>query len=246
MKMKLEDKLRARLRRAFGVEPDAGLEGRVLAGSRSPRPAPVRRVFRLSPPAVMAAVFMVLALGAGALALASALRPANGPDRIARLAGASPPAAGVASAEPTVAPEPSTAGSWAPTGEPTLAPPRRSIVPTSTPHPPAATQTAATLALNESSGGQSFTVEPGQHVAVVLSGDGRRYQGWTAPTSGDTAVLRQSNIACSAPAGYFCTDFVAVAAGTTQLTATKDPPCRQDTPPCGAPTQGWIVTIRVG
>jgi hypothetical protein len=103
---------------------------------------------------------------------------------------------------------------------------------------------AGSLALDESSNGQSFQARPGQRVTVVLPGDGRQYHGYTTPVSSDTAVLRQdTTVACDAPSGYFCTAFAVVAAGSAQLTSTSDPACRQATPPCGAPSRQWQVRV---
>jgi len=39
--------------------------------------------------------------------------------------------------------------------------------------------------------------------------------------------------------------YVALASGTTVLSAVGDPPCRKTTPPCGAPSRGFGVTIDV-
>ena len=130
------------------------------------------------------------------------------------------------------------------------APPTSTTMGSGPPPPPTTTTTAetappGTLVLTQADAGRSYRIAPGQHVQVVLSGTGQQYHGFTTPQSDDTASVAPDGVACSAPSGQFCTEFVGDRSGSAQLTSTDDPACRQVTPPCELATQEWRVTLTV-
>jgi hypothetical protein len=89
-------------------------------------------------------------------------------------------------------------------------------------------------------------IAPGQRVQVDLPGTGEQYHGFTTPQTDNSASVAPDGVACSAPSGQFCTEFVGKQTGSAHLTATNDPACRQVTPPCEVATQQWRVTLTVG
>ena len=247
-----EDRLRRRLQRTLSAEPRPGMEGRVLDRMHA---APQRRgVLR---PARAAALAGAALVAAGGLAVSAAalhgniLRssPPSGANSAPQVATAGAPTSNPSGVSTSSAPS-STAvassSSTSATGTATVVNPHQTAVPSRTPEPPSPTPAPpppGTLVLTTSSNGQSFQVASGNKVWAVLPGDGQRYHGYTAPQSSDTAVLRADGASCSAPSGYFCTEFLAVSTGQAQLTATSDPACLQASPPCGAPSQFWRVNI---
>ena len=176
---------------------------------------------RLGPWITLAALVALAGAGATASALAA---PAGVP---------SPPGAttggGVASSGTVVASSGSTVVTEPPPG------------PTST---TVVEAPAGTLVLDRSAASRSYLVRTGQLVEVVLPGTGAPYRGFTVPRS-DGAAVQPDGRACSAPAGSFCTGFVARSAGGVRLTSSSDPACRATTPPCLLPTMVWTVTLSV-
>lgn len=184
---------------------------------------------------VLAAIALAL-LGAvaGGAALLASVHPSRGPAGPALLG-----------PSPSQFPSPvraSPGASIEATAHSTVPPPGPRSTPSRAPSPPAGA--GGTINLTEPSSGQSFNVHAGQRFSVVLPGDGRQYHGYTTPLSSDGAVIRQdTGLACDASAGYFCTSFVVAGAGSAQLMSSSDPACRQVTPPCGAPSREWHVTV---
>lgn len=224
-----DEQLRRRLRRAFSVRPAPGMEGRALA-ARTGR----RTVLTFSAPAMAAVAFALMALVGGAAVLVG--------ERRASTAGQ---AAVVASASPT-APRAAATGDQTPVA---VQPPSPgpSAVPSLSARPsPPPSHLGTDKMLNEASSGQSFQVQPGARFTVVLPGDGSQYHGYSQPASSSASVLRRDTTStCSAAPGYFCADFIAVGPGSADLTASSDPACRQATPPCGAPSKLWRVSVTV-
>jgi hypothetical protein len=260
-----EDRIRAGLRAVLDpITPPPDLSARVRAASGSP-PAPSRQwapiLAVLAAAAVTAAVVLLVTLTGGPQNPPLALRTRSG-------ASASQPSATGTQTPPSSVPSNGgttpSAGAGAPSSgtpespgqpKPTAAPSSQTVVPHTTSVPaPSATPTSTappfaappgTLVLTESSAGQSFQVASGQRVEVILPGDGQQYHGYTTPQSGDQAILRPDGSACGAPSGDFCTEFVATGQGQTQLTSTSTPACRQATPPCGAASRAWHVSMAV-
>jgi hypothetical protein len=68
---------------------------------------------------------------------------------------------------------------------------------------------------------------------------------FSAPASSDGAVLRVLSSSVDPATGGASATMKALRRGRSVITASKDLPCRNSTPPCMAPTQLFRVTIVV-
>ena len=243
-----DDRLRRRLRRVFDVEPRPGMQQRVLSGleRESRRGAWLHRPLRAVVPAAAALLFA--AAVASAAALHAFNRQPSAPAGAPPVAVATPtPAAQSGGSRATSAASTSvSASSSSASGSTGVVTPHTASIPTATPTPhptPTLSLPPGTVELTASDNGKSLQITSGTKVWVVLQGNGQQYQGFTTPQSSDSSVLRADGAACSAPSGYFCTEFLAVSAGHAQLSSTWDPACRQATPPCMAASQVWRVDL---
>ena len=235
-----------------------------LHGEPTPSPDPaaahaeflVRRRRRQQRLVAGAAVAAVVALTGGALALANnhhkgttepvaangrTAQPQPGPEET----GLAPPSSTTPTSSPIPGPTSSTTvrGS-APTSQPALP---STTVAHSTPSsgPPAVgpgPPGPAPAVVTEADNGKSYTLHRGDTLEVRLSGG--TYH-WSTPMSSNEAVLRRTAVAAGTADGGAWASFVAQADGQADVTSTGDPPCRQSTPPCMAPSQLFQVSFRV-
>ena len=98
------------------------------------------------------------------------------------------------------------------------------------------------LVVTNADNGKSYSLHRGDTLEVRLSGG--TYH-WSPPMSSNEAVLRRTAVATGTTDGGAWASFLAVADGQADVTSTGDPPCRQSTPPCMAPSQLFRVSLRV-
>ena len=120
-----------------------------------------------------------------------------------------------------------------PTVNPTATPTPTATATPITPQPPSQTR-SITLADN----GQTIELHVGERFLLNL---GPGYI-WTVNVADTSVVSRVVNVLVIRGAQGI---YEASQPGTTTLTATGDPPCRQTTPPCGMPSRIFRIQITV-
>jgi hypothetical protein len=98
----------------------------------------------------------------------------------------------------------------------------------------------ATLVLSNTDGGHTFAVATGATIKAVLRGNS---VDWSIPATSDKTVLQQTH-GSSSTKGSARATFVALRAGSAQLTSEGRPVCR-GTGPCPKYIILWQVTINV-
>ncbi len=127
------------------------------------------------------------------------------------------------------------AASSAPSAPSSVGSPAPSSTPLASGGAPSTSAAPITLADN----GSSRALRVGDRVLLQLGTDFE----WTVSVDDSAIVDRVRNITVVNGAQGV---YEALAPGTTILTATGDPPCRKATPPCGAPSILFQVTLTVG
>ena len=111
----------------------------------------------------------------------------------------------------------------------------------STSNAPRPTSTGS-VRLTDNDSGRSVVVRLGDRITVVLGGNGQQ---WDQPSARGDAVRRTT-----AAGGYPTTlparaTFLAVSAGSAQLTATTDAACLHAQPRCMIPQRDWSVQVTI-
>jgi hypothetical protein len=244
----LDAKLSASLRRTAGSDFDADSAAASFG---------VRRAARLRTRRTAGAVGLGVAVALGALA-PSIGRNLLGDDASSVGLAAGPSLSASADPEPSDAmtftavatPKP-TSATYEPSASPAPAPSETvtAETPKSSPSEPAASgKTAPTPSSDDApyparndDDGKNYTIEVNEGIAVLLDGD-ESFR-WSELVISDTSVVYgESGRATDGDQEW---KLVGLKPGRVTVSSTQDPACREATPPCGAPSRSWQITIVV-
>ena len=239
----LERTLAASLRGAAAGEHDAAAAAGRFSGLRAAR-------LRTRRTAGAAAIGVLVAAGALAPTLGRNLG-SGGDDRVG-LAGSPTASASVDEAPspeattteettpsmvPSVAPASQPAVKESPAPPPTLEPNPSPTAPVPSPTPEVDEQHTATA----EDDGKTYTLRVGDGLVILLDGD-ESFR-WSPLVISDTSVLYGES--GDAGGGDQSWKTVGRKAGRVTVSSTQDPACRNATPPCGAPSRSWQITVVV-
>jgi len=148
------------------------------------------------------------------------------------------PTASVATSPTPAAMAATIAGTTPSAGGSTAAEATATATPSATPSGTAPTSLGDDGVVALADNGHSVEVRVGKTFLVQLGAD----LNWTVDVADQSIVSRVQGIAVIRGAQGV---YRANRAGTTELTAVGDPPCRGATPPCAAPSQSFRVTVVV-
>jgi hypothetical protein len=114
--------------------------------------------------------------------------------------------------------------------------------PSSTTSTTNAPPTDGDVVVTQADDGKTFSLHEGQRLIVNLTGDGWTY---TEPDTDDATVLPRISGSADDVSGDASARFTGAAAGTAQVTSTKDARCRKSNPPCMTPSYLFKVTVNV-
>ncbi len=167
-------------------------------------------------------------------------------------AGGGPPAGSVSDDTTTTTPAATSpphaaSGSTIPPSGTGYSPPGSVMYPSATTTAPQPTTTSPpatgeTVSVTQDDNGKTFTLRPGQHLVVTLNESGYI---WSEPDTDNSAVLTRTAVSANPSSDRVTASFDAKKSGQAHVSASKDLPCRNASPPCMAPTQLWQITVNV-
>jgi hypothetical protein len=253
----LERRLTESLRRSATERHDAGVAAATFADRRAAR-------LRSRRTAGAVGLGLVVALAAVTPALSRNLFGGDDRSTIGFASGPSAEASADAGTDPserpspanlvTATPEPKPTSGASDTAAPSPAPkPSEVNETTPKPSPPAEVDATATPPATPSPGeevppharvddnGKTYEIRRGEGLVVLLDGD-ESFR-WSPLEVSDESVLYGED--GKAGGGDQEWKFIGMKAGRVTVSSTQDPACRESTPPCGAPSRSWQITVVV-